>query len=262
LIIEGYGLHTGRAARVVLTRSEGPTTLATSEAEARIDELVVVDATRSTTVATRDGRLRIATVEHLFAALAAFDARDGVRVTIDGPEIPLADGGASTFADAIANLDLPRRRSSLSVIEKGAITIGTSTYELEPASRVVVEAVFEEPRFGATARWEGDSADFRTRIAPARTFGFTREIDELLERGLARHVTPESVVVLGDFGALSRGAPFLEDEPARHKLLDLVGDLFVHGGPPIGFLRATRPAHRATHEAMTKAMDLGIVRAV
>jgi UDP-3-O-[3-hydroxymyristoyl] N-acetylglucosamine deacetylase len=58
---------------------------------------------------------------------------------------------------------------------------------------------------------------------------------------------------------LSAGAPFLADEPARHKLLDLVGDLYLYGGPPRGRVRATRPGHGATHEAMRRALAEGLV---
>jgi UDP-3-O-[3-hydroxymyristoyl] N-acetylglucosamine deacetylase len=118
---------------------------------------------------------------------------------------------------------------------------------------------FADPRIAKTARWDGDPRDFRERIAAARTFGFAHEVEALAARGLASHVAPESVVVFAPDAVLFSGRPFTADEPARHKLLDLAGDLFVHGGPPIGRVIAHRPGHAATHAAMRDARSMGIV---
>lgn len=260
-VIAGQGLHGAQRASVSFARTCGPTRLRRGDDEAPLDSFVVVDTARSTTIATRDGRLRVATVEHLFAALAAHGARAGVLVTIDGPEIPLADGGARVFADAVAALDVPASPPRVQVARDGAVVVGTSRYEFRRGAgvSVAVRVDFDDARVAPEARWDGDAEDFRARIAPARTFGFERELGELLERGLASHVDRESVVVLGEDRVLCAGRAFDAGEPARHKLLDLVGDLFVHGGPPIGSLVAERPGHAATHEAMIRARMLGLI---
>lgn len=262
MIVEGFGLHSGHPSRVVFERKSGPTAIATREAEVSLDDLVVVDATRSTTIGAPDGQLRVATVEHLFAAMAGLSVREGVRCIVEGPEIPLADGGARSFVEALAALALPKIGPSLRIEKIGTIAIGSSVYTFAPGDDVSVEVTFEDPKFGATASWHGDASDFVERIAPARTFGFAREVEELLDRGLAKHVAPESVVVLSESGALFAGLPFSPDEPARHKLLDLIGDLFVHGGPPRGTVRALRPGHASTHAALAQAMADGIVSSV
>jgi UDP-3-O-[3-hydroxymyristoyl] N-acetylglucosamine deacetylase len=259
--LDGYGLHGGQPGRVRFDRSDGPVLLVVGGVETTMGELVVVDTTRSTTVSTRDGRLRIASVEHLFAALGGLGVHAGLAVRIDGSEVPLVDGGARAFADAIEGLAPGQSAPSVYVARVGTITIGDSAYEFAPSDgvSVEVETPFEGLRLCEQARWDGDRDDFRQRIAPARTFGFAREVDELLARGLARHVTPESVVVLTDEGALSAGAPFSNDEPARHKLLDLIGDLYLCGGPPRGRVRATRPGHAATHLAVAAALEQGVL---
>jgi UDP-3-O-[3-hydroxymyristoyl] N-acetylglucosamine deacetylase len=240
---------------------DGPAALRVSGREAPLDTLRVVATERSTTVASEDGAARVATVEHLFAALAASGARRGFVLEIAGPEVPLADGGASAFADAIAALELPSHPPRLVIARAGRVEVGASVYELEPGDGVEVSVAvdFGDARLAPVASWHGDCADFRARIATARTFGFAREVEELLGRRLASHVTPESVVVVCDDRVLSAGRPFSADEPARHKLLDLLGDMYVHGGPPRGRVRATRPGHAATHEAMTRALALGIL---
>jgi UDP-3-O-[3-hydroxymyristoyl] N-acetylglucosamine deacetylase len=262
MIIRGTGLHRGEPAHVELLRSAGPVRLRAGGVEATLDALVADGARRSTTVSTTDGRLRIAMVEHLFAALGAARIREGLVVSVEGPELPLVDGGALLWLDALAGMNLPPSPPSLVVVRSGEVAIGTSVYGFEPprhADEVTVEVVvdFGDDRLERRAVWTGDQDDFRERIAPARTFGFARELGELACAGLARHVEPESVVVVDDERILARGAPFAADEPARHKLLDLVGDLYVHGGPPAGVVRAVRPGHAATHAAVREALGRG-----
>lgn len=266
MVVRGQGLHSGARGAVSFVRCEGPVVVRANGVEVALSALAVVDTTRSTTVASADGAIRIATIEHVLAALAGLGIHHGVAIVIEGSEAPLADGGARTYADAARRLGITKGAPALRIVERGSIDVGASRYELAPNEGgddgigVEVEVDFAHPGLAARARWDGDAEDFCARIAVARTFGFEREVADLLARGLASHVTPESVVVIGAERILSAGAPFLEDEPARHKLLDLVGDLYLHGGPPIGRVRALRPGHAATHEAMRLAFARGLVR--
>jgi UDP-3-O-acyl-N-acetylglucosamine deacetylase len=211
-----------------------------------------VPGERSTVISCGDASLR--TVEHLFAALASRDLRAGVEIQVDGDELPLLDGAAGEWLDALGS----HGRSApplIAVAREAAIDVGRSRYTFRPSSGVHVGVQLEsdDARLELGASWGGDAADFRARIAAARTFCFAHELDELARRGLASHVRPESVVVLGDT-VLAAGRPFEPDEPARHKLLDLMGDLFLYGGPPRGQVIARRPGHAATHEAMRTAL--------
>ena len=264
ILFTGRGLHTGAAVSLRVVREPGAVRLRRGAAEARIAELVADGSARSTTVSTRDGRLSLRTVEHLFAALGSLSIRDGAVVELDGPEVPLVDGGARAFVDGLLSLGVGPSPPTLRIVRSGVIDVGASRYELEPPEhaadvRVEVEVDFDDVRLERHARWNGDAADFRERIAPARTFGFEQEVDELMARGLASHVAPESVVVVARDGILSAGRPFRSDEPARHKLLDLVGDLYAHGGPPLGHVRAIRPGHASTHEAIGRALASGVL---
>lgn len=222
-------------------------------------ELDVVDATRSTTLG--QGDLRIGTVEHVLAALAGLGLYEGVRIVVEGSEMPLADGCSAAFSDALAVLGAEPSRPPSIITRAHEISIGESRYVFEPHDDVALEVHvdFADARIAKIARWDGDPRDFRERIAIARTFGFAHEVEALAARGLASHVAPESVVVFRPNEVLFSGRPFEADEPARHKLLDLAGDLFVHGGPPIGRVIAHRPGHAATHAAVAKARSMGVV---
>lgn len=266
--LEGQGLHTAAHAAIRLARREGPLALRTNDGELlSLEDVRVVDTTRSTTIATQDGRFRVATVEHLFAAFAGLGVHDGVAITFEGLEVPLLDGGARAFAEALRALGVPSRPPKLRVVNAGRIAVDASVYEffVEPnhvqnaCTSLEVEVDFASSLLSRATRFDGDATDFLARIAPSRTFGFEHEVAMLLERGLASHVSPESVVVVGEDRVLSAGPPFTADEPVRHKLLDLLGDLFLYGGPPRGRVRAFRPGHAATHRAMRQAFDDGLV---
>jgi UDP-3-O-[3-hydroxymyristoyl] N-acetylglucosamine deacetylase len=262
IAIEGRGLHTGAPARVVLSAAPGPVVVCAGGVEARIDELEVAATRRATTVEAKGGALRVGTVEHLFAALAGLGVHAGLRVEIDGPEVPLVDGGAARWCEAVRSLvGAPAGRGPLRVAREGAVEVASSRYEFTPGETFAVSVRLEtgDDRLEAEARWDGDPDDFESRIAPARTFAMEHEIEELLRRGLASHVDRESVVVVARAGILSAGRPFRADEPARHKLLDFLGDLYVAGGPPVGCVRALRPGHAANARALRQAVQVGIL---
>jgi UDP-3-O-[3-hydroxymyristoyl] N-acetylglucosamine deacetylase len=263
--VEGFALHSGARGAVRFERLDlaRPAILRSRGVETRITDLRVVDTVRSTTVEDSSGAVRIGTIEHVLAALGGLGLHAGVAVIVDGAEVPLADGGARRYTDLVRALGIPPSAPSLRVARAGALEHGASRYELEPDDSggvaVEVSVDFDDARIATHARWSGDADDFRERIAVARTFGFEHEVGELLARGLASHVTPESVVVIGEGRVLTSGAPFTADEPVRHKLLDLVGDLYLHGGPPRGRIRASRPGHEATHAVMARALAEGLV---
>jgi UDP-3-O-[3-hydroxymyristoyl] N-acetylglucosamine deacetylase len=258
--LEGFGLHTGLLARALLRRTPGRVRLRTRGAEALLHELNVVSTARATTVELPGGALRVGTVEHAFAALAGLSLYEGLTLEVDGPELPLLDGGAARWCEALAQLGIPASRPGVRVARRASFDIGPSRFELTPTDgrvEVHVRVDFDDPRLAAEASWAGDPTDFVARIAPARTFALAREIDELARRGLARHVEPECVVIIAPDAILCAGRPFSPDEPARHKLLDLMGDLYRCGGPPIGRVRASRPGHAVNERAIRRGFDEG-----
>lgn len=260
--VRGIGLHTASASSVTLRAQAGPVRLRCDGVEARLEDLVVASTERSTTVAAANG-VRVGTVEHLFAALAGLAVYEGVVVDVDGPELPLLDGGSAAWCAALATLDLarPAQAPPMRVARAGVVAIGSSRHEFAPSAgvRVEVRVELDDERFEPVASWDGDPGDFRERVAPARTFARAIDIEPLMQRGLARHVEPSSVVVLAPGAVHHAGRPFSADEPARHKLLDLMGDLYLHGGPPVGRVYAVRPGHAVNAAAVTRAFAEGIL---
>lgn len=262
VVVEGVGLHTGAPCRVALVARPGPVRLRSRGIDVALADLVVASTARATTVEGRSASLRVGTVEHVFAALAGLGVYDGIVLDVDGPEMPLLDGGCADWCDAIARLGLPATRPRLRVARAAVLEVGPSRFELAPGDGTVDVSVHletDDGRLDRDARWRGEAGDFVTRIAPARTFVFVHELDELARRGLARHVDPACVVVVTPEALLHAGRPALPDEPARHKLLDLVGDLYLVGGPPLGRIHAVRPGHAANARAIQRALDEGVL---
>jgi UDP-3-O-[3-hydroxymyristoyl] N-acetylglucosamine deacetylase len=211
-----------------------------------------------TTAITADGTRVLRCVEHLFAALGGLGLHRDVSVELSGGEVPFLDGGAAAFARALMGLGIAASEPRFRVVHDQEVEIGPSIYRFRRASTVElsVELSFPDARLSPRAEWHGDAADFVERIAPARTFIFARE---LATAEVAFFADAGSVVVLDEDRVLCAGAPFVADEPARHKLLDLIGDLYLYGGPPLGRMEVHRPGHAATHAAVAAALSMGIL---
>ena len=262
-ILRGVALHRGGPAEVRLARTAGPITLAQRGAEAPLAALHVARADRGVTLASADGRVRVDLVEHLFAALGGLGVSAGVHIAVDGDELPLLDGGALRFAEAILALGVTREpaRRALVITRRASIARGAAVYELAPGPDVElrVDVEFRAPVGRESAAWRGDAADFLARIAPARTFGWADEHAALLASGRAAAVDLDAVLVFDERGAIPGCRSAAKDECARHKLLDLIGDLAIHGGPPRGSITASHPGHAATHAVVAEALALGVL---
>lgn len=192
----------------------------------------------------------VATVEHLMAALYAMGV-DNISVDIDGGEVPIMDGSAAVFIEAIDNAGLINhavKRRYIRVIKPVRIEMGGCWAEFTPhnGTRFEIDIDFETPLIGRQS-WKGEvTADtFRRELARARTFGFMRDVERLWASGHALGSSLENSVVVGDDDKVINveGLRF-RDEFVRHKTLDAVGDLALAGAQFIGCYRSYRGGHK------------------
>ncbi|MFO0677212.1 MAG: UDP-3-O-acyl-N-acetylglucosamine deacetylase [Polyangiaceae bacterium] len=263
--IEGTGLHTGLPGRVTLRRRIGPVAIRVAGGdEVALADWRVVGTVRGMTIASLAGDVRIMTPDHLFAACGGLGVHADLVVDLHGPEVPLVDGCAIRFCEALRTLGFTGGPTvpKLAVRRAAVLESRGSTYTFEPGgseTEIAVAIDFGGAPVTRAWSWNGQPETFVESIASARTFAFAQEIESLMARGLAKHVDPKSVVVVHGEELLSAGRTATRDEPVRHKVLDLVGDLYLHGGPPLGRIHATRPGHGSTHDVVRRAIDEGVI---
>jgi UDP-3-O-[3-hydroxymyristoyl] N-acetylglucosamine deacetylase len=190
----------------------------------------------------------VATVEHLMAALSALGV-DNATVEIDGPEVPIMDGSAGPFIEAVDEAGVERLEAPLRYIKVTRpvrVEDGEAYAEFSPYSgrRIEVEIDFDNPLIGRQRFAADVDRAFRHDIARARTFGFLADVEKLLARGLARGASLENAVVVGEDRVINPEGLRFSDEFVRHKVLDAIGDLALAGAPIVGRYRSYRGGHR------------------
>jgi UDP-3-O-[3-hydroxymyristoyl] N-acetylglucosamine deacetylase len=202
---------------------------------------------------------RIQTLEHLSAALHMLGV-DSLEIVLQGGEIPILDGSAAPLAEAILEAGispLPQAGRSVRIIKSHTIRLdGASlSFSPDPDFRVSYAIDFRHPLIGRQEiSFSLTRKVFLEEIAPARTFGFLKDVAALRERGLALGGSLDNAVVLDDEKVLSGPLRF-KDEFVRHKVLDLIGDLALLGHPLLGHFRAERAGHRLHHRAVVFLLD-------
>jgi UDP-3-O-[3-hydroxymyristoyl] N-acetylglucosamine deacetylase len=192
------------------------------------------------------------TVEHLLAALSSLGI-DNVVVELNHPEVPIMDGSAAPWVylineAGVKRLAAPRRY--LKVLRPMSLSRGDKRIAIYPSDhfKVTYSIAFDHPLLRHQSRTMRITEEaFVEDIAPARTFGFLKEVEMLRQQGLALGGSLENAIVIGDTGVLNNALRF-DDEFVRHKILDVIGDLALVGYPVIGHVVAHRGGH-ALHTA-------------
>ncbi len=255
----GIGLHCGRPVRLRLVPAPAEHGIRFVRTDVGVEmsaTLGHIGSQDHATTLNRDG-VSIGTVEHLLAALSGLGI-DDVRVEVDGPEVPVLDGSAAPFVILLHEAGLRPlavARQLLRVVQPVEVVHGAKVARLVPSEHFEVSYSigFDHPllRHQALAL-RVTPRSFSEQIAPARTFGFLREVELLRKSGLALGGSLENAVVIGETGVLNNKLRF-EDEFVRHKILDAIGDLALLGHPLVGRLEATRAGH-ALHAAVASKL--------
>jgi UDP-3-O-[3-hydroxymyristoyl] N-acetylglucosamine deacetylase len=257
LRFSGVGVHTGKPATMMLMPSEtGDLVFVRTDigGEIRPDE---ADVESGRFTALSSGGVRVLTIEHLMAALSACGV-DSLRIELDAEEPPILDGSALPYARAISDAGtspVPVERKKLKIIRPFTIEDGEASFSVEPDEvfRISYDIHFDHPAVGRQRRELAVTEEtFLREIAPARTFGFFKDVDDLRRRGLALGGSLDNAVVFDETGVMNGPLRF-PDECVRHKIADLIGDLFLLGRPVLGRFVAVRAGH-ALHLRMVRAL--------
>jgi UDP-3-O-[3-hydroxymyristoyl] N-acetylglucosamine deacetylase len=257
----GIGLHSGERVRMALRPAEAGTGIVFRRTDVGVDAADiralwsnVVDTRLCTAIGNRAGT-RVATIEHLMAALAGAEI-DNLVVELDAAEVPVMDGSAAPFVflvecAGVVEQDAPRR--AIQVLAPVAVGDADRRASLAPAAGFSVDFSidFESPVIARQRRAvELEPWSFRQEVARARTFGFAHEVAALRKAGLARGGSLENSVVIDGDRVVNEDGLRYEDEFVRHKILDCVGDLYLAGAPLLARVGAERSGHRLNNQLL------------
>ena len=256
---EGIGLHTGQSVRVCLRPAPANSGVVFKRVDLPAAPTIeakpanIVDVHHATTIGK--GGVKVRTIEHLMAAFAGMGL-DNVLVELHGEEVPVMDGSAAPFVEIIRKAGLRRQmapRTYLKVKERLVVEAERRSIQIVPSERlqVIYTMRFDHPLLGEQSVAFDISRDtFVREIAGCRTFGFLKDVEGLRRRNLALGGSFENAVVIGDGGVVNGDLRF-RDELVRHKVLDLLGDLYLLGKPVLG----TVIAHSAGHLLHTRLVQ-------
>ena len=257
----GVGLHTGE--KVYLTLRPAPIDTGVVFVREDVDPIIEIpartDFVGDTTLATtvmKDGQ-RVATIEHLMSALCGLGI-DNVYVEVSGPEMPIMDGSAGTFVFLIQSAGIEEQNALKKFIKinKKVSLSGSfgSSYEqsvtIQPYDgfRVSHTIVYDNPVIKEqTAQVDISSTSYVKDVSRARTFGLMQEFDHLRERNLAQGGSLDNAVVVDDYRILNEEPLRHRDEFVHHKILDVIGDLYLLGHSLIGEFVGYKSGHTANH---------------
>jgi UDP-3-O-[3-hydroxymyristoyl] N-acetylglucosamine deacetylase len=255
----GIGLHSGKPVELVLRPASAGTGILFVRKD--LDPPVrfparpewVVDTTLATTLGS--GEWRLSTVEHLLSALRGMGI-DNCTAEVSGPEMPVMDGSAAPFVYLIREAGiLAQRRLRRRLVFRRRVEVrdGNRWVRVIPsrAFKLSVTIDYPHPAIGQLAlqSFRLTPERFARQIAPARTFGFLRDVQRMRAAGLALGGSLQNAVVLDDRQVLNRDGLRFPDEFVRHKALDLLGDLALLGLPIQGHVEAMRSGH-PLHQAL------------
>jgi len=206
----------------------------------------ITDTSYATTLS--NGSASVKTVEHILAAAAGLGI-DNLLIDVDGPEIPAMDGSANAFVESIIEAGVARQASNrpyLKVIKPIVFSEGRTEIALMPYDGMMItyQIDFDHRILGHQKMEMEFNADrFRQSIAPARTFGFFKDVETLKSMGLALGGSLDNAIVIDDSGVMNPSGLRFPDEFIRHKVLDFIGDISLSGFPILGHFSVNRSGH-------------------
>jgi UDP-3-O-[3-hydroxymyristoyl] N-acetylglucosamine deacetylase len=264
--VTGVGVHSGLP--VSLTLGPAPvdagfvfvrTGLDGRDREVKAIAESVIATEFATVLGDRKGPL-VSTAEHVLAALRGMGV-DNATIEIDGPEVPIMDGSAAPFVAAIDQAGIISQSASrrfIQVLKPVQVAFGESFGELRPYAagfRAEIEIDFANPVIGRQSYVLDLTPErFRREISRARTFGCMNDVARLWSAGFALGASFDNSVVFDDTRLLNTEGLRYTDECARHKVLDVIGDLALAGLPLLGAFRSVRGGHKLNHAVLTALM--------
>jgi UDP-3-O-[3-hydroxymyristoyl] N-acetylglucosamine deacetylase len=250
VIFEGVGIHTGKSVRmrVVPSKNSGISFVYHGGNVCVRSESIAFSHVRSTMLS--NGQVSIQTPEHFLAACYALNITN-IQVELSQPELPILDGSAVPFIEKLKPKRCPiyGKRSVLTVDTDTVFRWENSCYLVQPATNLTISVVLFYKNHWIKSMvcvHQHSEESFVSQIAPARTYGFSNELDALKKQGLAKGGSLKNALLVSDTGYVN--SPRFDNEMARHKVLDFIGDMAISGKEIRGEFTLIRPSHQGNCE--------------
>ena len=254
----GIALHAGVSVTMTLEPAPPGHGIVFRRADLKADIPALYSHVGETRLGTvlEQGDVKVGVVEHLMAACAGLEI-DDLLVTLDGPEPPILDGDALSYLTLLESAGMAEHgepRTAIQVLRPVTIESGDARAALLPDDRLSYSYELSFPVIGEQAyAFAFTRAGFKAQIAPARTFGFLKELDALNRMNLAKGASLANTLALDDSGVVNREQQRFADEFVRHKILDAIGDMALAGAPLIARFEGRKSGH-ATNNALLRAL--------
>lgn len=254
----GTALHAGVPVTMILSPAASGSGIVFRRADLGVDIPARYDLVRETRLGTviGEGSAKIGVVEHLMAAAAGAEI-DDLRVSLDGPEPPILDGDALSYLTLLESAGLAEQaepRTVIKVLRPVTVESGDAKASLLPDDDRSYSYELSFPVIGEQYyEFSFSRAGFKAEIAPARTFGFLKELEALNRMDLAKGASLANTLALDESGVVNRERQRFADEFVRHKILDAIGDLALAGAPVIGRFEGQKSGH-TTNNALLRAL--------
>ena len=254
----GTALHAGVPVTMILSPGASGSGIVFRRADLDVDIPARYDMVRETRLGTviGEGSAKIGVVEHLMAAAAGAEI-DDLLVSLDGPEPPILDGDALSYLTLLESAGLaeqPEPRTVIKLLRPVTVESGDARASLLPDNDRSYSYELSFPVIGEQFyAFAFSRAGFKAEIAPARTFGFLKELEMLNKMDLAKGASLANTLALDDTGVVNREHQRFADEFVRHKILDAIGDLALAGAPILARFEGQKSGH-TTNNALLRAL--------
>ena len=259
--LSGAGVHSGKPARLTVRPAEegaGVRFVRTdvTDRDAVIPALVTkVTTTELGTNMSNEAGVSVATVEHFLAACSGLGV-DNIIAELDGPELPILDGSSRPFVDLLKQAGLKQQgapRRMLKILKPVEVRHGAKFVRLSPGKGFEMRVIIDFPTKAIgrqEIRFVMAPGAFARDVAWARTFGFVHQAERLHAMGKGLGASMDNTIVVEGDAILNPGGLQADDEFVRHKLLDVIGDLFLAGGPIEGLYEGEQPGHALNNQLL------------
>ncbi len=262
----GVGVHTGK--KIYLTLRPAPENVGVVFRRVDLDPIVEIPAsaeyigdTSLSTCLIKDG-VRVATVEHLLSAIAGVGI-DNAYVDLTAQEVPIMDGSSAPFVFLLQSAGIQEQsalKQFIKIKRRIKVVDGEKKVSISPYSgfKVSFAIKFDHPAFNnenQEASLDFSTTSYVKEVSRARTFGFLSDYEYIRKNNLAKGASLDNAIVLDGFKVVNQDGLRYSDECVKHKILDVVGDLYLLGHPVIGAFEGYKSGHEMNRQLLVKLLQ-------